>query len=237
MDWQYKNKVTVVSGGASGIGAALVSELASQRAIVEILDLDHENPTDISDHDAVASAIADISGRHGRIDVVFSNAGMLKAGDTESFSIEDFDRIIAVNLRGSFLLARSVIPHLKRSHGAMVFTASTSAILGSAGEAAYAASKAGITGLARSLAAELAPSGIRVNVVAPGWIDTPFNDPVWAHAGDRNEAVETVVRDVALRRQGEPGEMVATMLMLGSPAASYLTGQVIAVDGGLSTLR
>lgn len=237
MDLGYVGKVAVVSGGVSGIGAALIAALDAEGAHVALLDIAAEPATDVSDPDQVVEAIARVVDRHGRIDALFSNAGVLYAGDTESFPLDLFDRTLAVNLRGAFLLARSCIPHLRKSRGAMLFTASTSAILGAAGEAAYAASKAGITGLARSLAAELAADGIRVNALAPGWIDTPFNDPVWDHAGEREAAVANAMRSVPLRRQAEPSEVAGTMLHLCAPTTTYITGQVIAIDGGLSTLR
>lgn len=237
MDLGYQDRVAVVSGGASGIGAELVAALRHEGAMVEVLDILGQPTTDISDPEQVARAIASVARRRGRIDAMFSNAGILRAGHSVSFPVEQFDRTLAVNLRGAFLLARACIPHLSVTRGAMVFTASTSAMLGAAGEAAYAASKAGITGLARSLAAELASDGIRVNAVAPGWIDTPFNDPVWEHAGDRQIAVANAVRDVPMKRQADAVEVIPLMLLLGSPNSTYLTGQVIAVDGGLSTLR
>ena len=237
MDMGYQGRVAVVTGGVSGIGAELVTALRCEGATVEVLDIAQRPPINVADPEQVERAIAELVSRHGRIDVIFSNAGILRAGDTANFPVELFDQTLSVNLRGAFLVARASIPHLRASQGAIVFTASTSAIVGASGEAAYAASKAGITGLARSLAAELAVDGIRVNAVAPGWIDTPFNDPIWEHAGDRTAAINHAVQEVPMKRQGHPAEVIPLMLLLGSPKSTYLTGQVIAVDGGLSTLR
>ena len=237
MNLGLESKVAVVTGGFSGIGAALVNALEQEGAFVEILDVRTAQPVDVSDEVQVGDAIARIVDQRGQIDVLFSNAGILHAGPTESFSLNKFDRIIAVNLRGAFIVARACLPYLRATRGAMVFTSSTSALIGSGGEVAYAASKAGIIGLMRSLAAELAPDGVRVNAVAPGWIDTPFNDPVWRYAETRDAAAEAIIAQIPMKRQAQPDEVVMAMLILASPGATYTTGQVIAVDGGLSVLR
>lgn len=237
MNLGFQGKVAIVTGGSSGIGAALSCALSGLGANVEVLDVRSDDPVDVSNARQVEAAISRVSVRYGRIDAVFSNAGLLGAGSTETFAIADFDRIVAVNLRGAFIVARACMPHLRASRGALVFTASTSALIGSAGEAAYAASKAGIVGLMRSIAAEMAADGVRVNAVAPGWIDTPFNDPVWDHAGRRGIPVDSVIGQVPMKRQAQPDEVISAMLMLASPRTTYLTGQVIAIDGGLSSLR
>ena len=226
-----------MTGGSSGIGRALAQALAAAGAAIEIFDIAAAQPVDVSDATQVAKAVSELMTRRGRIDLLFSNAGFLSAGKTETFPLDTFDRVISVNLRGAFVLARACIPHLRVTRGAMVFTSSTSGLVGASGEAAYAAAKAGILGLARSLAAELAPDGIRVNVVAPGWIDTSFNDPVWALSTDRMQAERDALRLVPMRRQATPEELVPAMLFLGSDAASYVTGQVLIVDGGLTSTR
>lgn len=231
-------KVAVVTGGGRGIGAALVQALRESGAIVVVADQDAPVPVDVSDAAQITAAIDGAAAAHGRLDLVFSNAGILMAGPTETFAVADFDRIVAVNLRGSFLTARAAIPHLRAAGGgSIVFTASTSALVGARHEAAYAASKAGIVGLARSLAAELAVDRIRVNVVAPGWVDTPFNDPVWTAASESGETRAGIIAAVPMRRQSGPAEIVPAMLFVASDAASYITGHVLTVDGGLSTLR
>ena len=237
MDLGLKGKVAIVTGGFSGIGAALVNALQAEGAIVEILDIQSAQPVDVSDDLQVSIAIQRIISQRGQIDVLYSNAGILRAGPTELFPLAEFDQIIAVNLRGAFIMARACLPYLRATKGAIVFTASTSALIGSGGEAAYAASKAGIIGLMRSLAAELASDSVRVNAVAPGWIDTPFNDPVWHYAKALDTVAEAIIAQVPMKRQAQPDEVVLAMLMLASPKATYTTGQVIAVDGGLSVLR
>ena len=237
-DQERAGKVAVVTGGGRGIGAALVHGLREAGVVVFIADRRGPAPVDVSDPAQISTAIDAAAAVHGRLDMVFSNAGILLAGPTESFPVVDFDRIIAVNLRGAFLTAKAAIPHLRASGGgSIVFTASTSALVGARYEAAYAASKSGIVGLARSLAAELADDLIRVNVVAPGWVDTPFNDPVWQAAGASGATQDDIIATVPMRRQSSPAEIVPTMLFLASAAASYITGQVFTVDGGLSTLR
>jgi NAD(P)-dependent dehydrogenase (short-subunit alcohol dehydrogenase family) len=234
----FSGKVAFVTGGASGIGAELVRQLRAAGAAVAVADIAATPRVDVTDPDSIAAALQSAAAEHGRLDVVFSNAGVLMAGSVEHMPIADFDRTIAVNLRGAFLTARFAIPHLRAAGGgAIVFTASTASHVGALHEAAYDASKSGILGLVRALSVEVAVDGIRVNAVCPGWIDTPFNDPLWNEAADRAAAERGVMTTVPLRRQGRPAEVVSAMLYLASPAASYITGQNLVIDGGLLAVR
>jgi NAD(P)-dependent dehydrogenase (short-subunit alcohol dehydrogenase family) len=234
----FAGKSAFVTGGASGIGAALVARLRAEGARVSVADLQGTAPVDVSDAVAVKTAIDTAAAVHGRLDMVFSNAGVLTAGLVETMPLEDFDRALAVNLRGAFLAARFAVPHLRAAGGgSIVFTASTASFTGARFEAAYDASKTGILGLMRALSAELAPDGIRVNAVAPGWIDTPFNDPVWLATGDRAGAERSLLAGLPLGRQGRPEEVVSAMLYLASPEASYVTGHALVIDGGLIATR
>lgn len=233
----FDGKIGIVTGGIGSIGKELVASLRGAGATIEVFDIAAADPVDITCERDVSNAFGRVVDRHGRLDFLFSNAGFLRAGDTETFAVEDFDRTVAVNLRGAFLAAKAAIPHLKKSSGAMVFTSSTSGLVGAAGEAAYAAAKAGIIGLTRSLAAELAKYNIRVNAIAPGWVDTPFNDPLWLYGGVGPEAVDANVQMVPMRRQASAAELVPAMLFLASSASAYMTGQVLTIDGGLTAIR
>jgi dihydroanticapsin dehydrogenase len=228
-----QDKTAFVTGGASGIGAALVRRLQAEGAVVSVADLHGTPSVDVTDATALKAAIDAAAAPTGRIDLVFSNAGVLTAGTIELMPIEDFDCALAVNLRGAFLTARFALPYLRAAGGgSIIFTASTASFVGARSEAAYDASKAGLLGLMRSLAAEGAADGIRANAVAPGWIDTPFNDPIWDAVGGRVKAEATTMTKVPLSRQGHPEEVVSAMLYLASAEASYITGQTLVIDGG-----
>jgi NAD(P)-dependent dehydrogenase (short-subunit alcohol dehydrogenase family) len=234
----FTGKSAFVTGGASGIGAALVERLRAEGAQVSVADLQGTPPVDVADAVSLKTAVDAAVATHGRLDMVFANAGVLTAGAVETMPLEDFDRTVSVNLRGAFLTARFAIPHLRAAGGgSIVFTASTASFTGARFQAAYNASKTGILGLMRALAAELASDGIRVNAVAPGWIDTPFNDPVWQANGDRASAERALLADLPQRRQGRPEEVVSAMLYLASAEASYVTGHALVIDGGLIATR
>ncbi len=169
----------------------------------------------------------------GGLDVVLGNAGVLLAAPLGEWTVEQWDLTTAVNLRAPFLLAQAAAPHLVHSDVAsMIFTSSTGAFRGHAGMPAYAATKAGLVNLVRALADELSPSGVRVNCICPGWIDTPFNDTFWRHQDDPDAALEALVTSIPMRRQGTPEDVAGTVLFLASPASAYVTGQALVVDGG-----
>ena len=235
---RFDGKRVFVTGGSSGIGRALVTMLDAEGASVFNADLREPEPTDVSDEASVRAAVARAVDALGGIDIVGSNAGLLDAARIEEMPVEAFDRVIAVNLRGAFLVAKHTIPHLRAAGGgSMVFTGSTSSVVGARDQGAYSAAKAGIANLARCLADELAADGIRVNCVCPGWVDTPFNDPVWQAMGSNDEAIASVLSGVPMQRQARPEEIAPVMAFLVSDEASYMTGETVMVDGGLVGVR
>jgi len=254
MSRRFADKVLVVSGGGHGIGRATAERIGAEGARVAVLDLRRAAAeetvelrerahveaaafeADCADPVTVGSTIAAVLERFGRIDVLHSNAGVLLPASAAEQSVETWDRSFEVNVRAYFLLARAVLPGmLERGSGAIIATASTSGVVGEAGLAAYCASKAAVINLTRQMAVDYAGSGVRVNCVCPGWIDTGFNDPVLADVSDE-ELAELVDTFVPLKRQGRPEEISACVAFLASDDASLVNGHALVADGALTAM-
>jgi NAD(P)-dependent dehydrogenase (short-subunit alcohol dehydrogenase family) len=243
----------IVAGGASGIGLACVQAFRADGHDVVIADrarnaAEHEAaqprsgrawavPCDLADSGAPRRAVESAVFLLGRLDVAVVTAGVLRSAPLDDWTASEWDHSLAVNLRAPFLLTQAAAPHLALSACAsVILTSSTGAFRGHAGMPAYHASKAGLLGLIRSLADELSPAGIRVNAICPGWIDTPFNDPFWSFQQDPAAAVRALEGSIPSRRQGSPEEVADVVRFLASPAARYVTGTAIVVDGGYSAV-
>jgi NAD(P)-dependent dehydrogenase (short-subunit alcohol dehydrogenase family) len=243
----------LIAGGATGIGLAAMRAFRARGDSVLLADISLEaaqaaaaedlpGPAralhcDLADPGAAVAAVAAAVDFAGSLDVVFGNAGVLIAAPLAEWTVAQWDLSTAVNLRAPFLLAQAAAPHLAGSKiGSIIFTSSTGAFRGHAGMPAYAATKAGVVNLVRALADELSPTGVRVNCVCPGWIDTPFNDTFWSHQDDTDAAVERLVSGIPMRRQGEPEDLAGTVLFLASEQSAYITGQAIVVDGGYTAV-
>jgi NAD(P)-dependent dehydrogenase (short-subunit alcohol dehydrogenase family) len=239
----------LVAGGATGIGRACVRALRGSSVDVYLADVNIAAATEaagedlagrivIGKHDlaepgapweAVAASVA----AYGRLDGVVVTAALHVVTPVEEYTLADWDRTMAVNVRAPFLFAQAAAAPLAETGGSIVLTGSTAAFRGSRGSFAYAASKGALVSMTRSLAVELAPRGIRVNCVCPGWIDTPFNEPYWTMQPDPDAALGALLSRIPAGRQGEPGDVAGLIVYLLGPAAAYVTGQSIVVDGGL----
>lgn len=244
----------IVAGGATGIGAAVVQSLRTEGHDVVLVDQNRDAAhalisedlpgrawfveADLSSAERPGRAVAEaltITG--GQLDGLFYNAGILLARPLAEWTAADWDLSSAVNLRAPFLMAQAAAPHLARSNaGRIVITSSTGAFRGHAGMPAYHATKAGLLGLVRALADELAPQGTTVNAICPGWVDTAFNDGFWGHQSDAKQALAELERAIPLGRQAQPSEIVGSVLFLLSDAASYITGQSLVIDGGYTAV-
>jgi NAD(P)-dependent dehydrogenase (short-subunit alcohol dehydrogenase family) len=225
---RLEGRVAIVTGGLSGIGAAIVARLGEEGAVVVAADITAagDDRLDVSDGASCAALVAAAVAAHGRLDCLVNCAGI--AADTPFLDTtqEAFDRIIAVNLRGTFLIGQAAARAMGAG-GSIVNLASVSGLRGNTGRAAYGASKGGVITLTQVMACELAELGIRVNAIAPGPIETPMVAVL--HDAEARAAFG---RFVPMRRYGTPAEVAAAAAYLCSDDAGYVTGQVLAVDGG-----
>ncbi|MGD0373328.1 MAG: 3-oxoacyl-ACP reductase FabG [Streptosporangiaceae bacterium] len=225
----------LVTGGNRGIGLAIARRLAAGGDAVTITSRSGHDvegltvaPCDVRDPAAVDSAFAAAEAAHGPVEVLVANAGTTRDQLLALMSEEHFAEVIDTNLAGAYRVAkRASRPMIRMRRGRIIFISSVVGMLGSAGQANYAASKAGLIGLARSLARELGSRGITVNVVAPGFVDT---DMTAALPEDRRKAI---LAGIPLGRYASAGEVAAAVEFLASADAAYITGAVIPVDGGL----
>ena len=245
---QNKKKVAVVTGASRGIGRAIALELASRGATVVInyngsLERAEEVQKEIeekggeaeirqwnvADHKACESAVKDIVKTHGSIDILVNNAGITKDGLLMGMSEADFDSVIDVNLKGTFNMMRFVSRQMLRQRsGRIISMASVVGIAGNAGQANYAASKAGIIGMTKSAARELASRGITVNAVAPGFIETEMTAVL------SEKVRESAVAQIPMEAFGTAEDVAEAVAFLASDSARYITGQTIHVDGGMA---
>jgi NAD(P)-dependent dehydrogenase (short-subunit alcohol dehydrogenase family) len=248
---RFQDKVVVVTGSAHGIGRATALRFASEGAHVAVIDVrDDEGERvalecssagrearyyhcDVTDPAGVSAVVHSVAADLGSIDVLHANAGRLRAGTVLETDLDEWSRILAVNVTGMYLVIRAAVS-LMRDGSAIVTTGSISGLFGEPALAAYTASKAAVVNMTRSLAIDLAAAGIRVNCVCPGWVDTGFNDPQFEHDQMTADDITALIdRTVPMRRQGEPAEIAAAVAFLASADASYITGQTLVVDGGL----
>ena len=229
------SRVVLVTGGSRGIGLACARRFADQGDKVAVTFHASSPPDDVfgvacdvTSGESVEAAFAAVEEQYGPVEVLVSNAGVTNDGLLLRMSEDDFTSVIDANLTAAYRVAKRATQGMLRARkGRMIFMSSVVGLLGSAGQANYAASKAGLVGLARSLARELASRGITVNVVAPGPIDTEMTQAL----SDKRQAELSAA--VPLGRFGNTDEIAATVVFLASPEAGYITGAVIPVDGGL----
>lgn len=251
---RLEGKVGLITGGAGAIGRATAQRFAAEGASVVVADRDQERArevaasiqaaggpralglaVDVTSDASVAAMVDQAVAAFGRIDILFTCAGMLVSGSVTETSIVDWERTLAVNLTGPFLASRHVVPvMLANGGGSIVHMSSTAGLVGETSIAAYCASKGGVLMLARQMALDYARQGVRVNVICPGWIDTPFNDPAIEAAGGKEALAPYVEQMMPIGRQGTPAEVADVVAFLASDDARLMTGSVVTVDGGLT---
>lgn len=231
MEALLEGRVAAVAGGSGGIGRAILQHLAGAGAVPYSLDVtkasDHWIATDVRDETSVKSAIDDIERRHGRLDILVHAAGVSHDAVVWKLPVSEWDRILAINLRGAFLLLQSGIPALRRAGGGrVVLIGSINGSRGKFGTSAYSASKAGLIGLAKTVARETGRFGIRVNVIEPGWVKTPLTDAL------PREVVDAAVAESLIGKLLDPADIARAVLFLCGPGGEAITGQILRVDGG-----
>jgi 3-oxoacyl-[acyl-carrier protein] reductase len=244
---RFENQVAVVTGAGRGIGHAIAVRLASEGARVASVSRTESNAqktadeinatrgdaakayaVDVADQGAVQKAAAQILEDFGRVDILVNNAGVTRDGLSMRMSLDDWDTVLNTNLKGAFTFTQALMrPMIKQRSGRIINISSIAGLTGNAGQANYSASKAGLIGLTKTLARELASRGITVNAVAPGLIETDMTTVL------SDEIRKAILQKVPLGKLGEPDDIAGAVAYLASAEAKYITGQVLTVDGGM----
>jgi len=243
---RFRDKVVIITGGAGGIGretALLISEEGGKVIIFDMNEIGLKEvedtiksrgrnfkgyKVDVSDFEIVQDAVNKVVEDFGKIDVLVNNAGITRDNFLTKMSVEDWNKVISINLTGTFNCTKAVIPYMyENGSGVIINVASVVAIYGNIGQTNYIASKAGVIGLTKGWAKEFSKKGIRVNAVAPGFIKTPMTEKV------PEKVIDFMVSRTPLGRMGETEEVAKAILFLSSDDASFITGVILNVDGGL----
>ncbi|MCF7887854.1 MAG: 3-oxoacyl-[acyl-carrier-protein] reductase [Candidatus Omnitrophica bacterium] len=241
----FKDKVVVVTGAARGIGKQIAYSFAKRKAKIVLLDLDpaqleaaqkelsditecQSYPIDVTNSQQLTNVIDKVIDKFSKIDILVNNAGITKDNLALRLSETDWDKVLEVNLKGAFLASKTVLKRmLKQRSGKIINISSIIGIIGNFGQSNYAASKAGLIGLTKSLSKEVGARGINVNAVAPGYIETKMTDIL------PDKVKDEMLKRISLKRFGSTEDVANTVLFLSSQLADYITGQVIVVDGGM----
>lgn len=243
---KLENKVAIITGGAQGLGKAGVERFAQEGAQVIIWDVDgfkcleteneiksdgykcHSMVVDTTDFESVTKAAKEVYEMYGSIDILINNAGVTRDATLQKMTVEEWNQVLSVNLTGVFNCSKAVTPYMIESNfGKIINTSSVVGLYGNYGQTNYAATKAGVIGMTKSLAKELGKHNITVNAVAPGFMKTDMINTI------PEKVQEAMVAKTALRRMGNPADIANAYLFLASEEASFITGTVLSVDGGI----